>query len=285
LRPGSWGPTSFMGWDPIREVYAVYMENCGHQRCPVGKRLIGRSESPDLIHWSPPDTVLVPDWIDGPGVEPYALHPCVYEDMYVGLVWIHTLAKEDHYPQLVFSRDGSRFDRRYREPCMQRGELPAFDGNSVLPLKPIVHGDRIFIYYLGSNYRTPAQFDALGPEKAETAIGLAVLPRDGFACLRNDGPQRGDAVTRSLQFSGRRLHVNCELTGASPGEVKVELMEPNYFPIDGFSIDAADPITATGLDQVVTWKGNADIGSLAGSPIKLRFSVANAKLFSFWFAD
>jgi hypothetical protein len=51
-RPGNWGPTSFMGWDPVRKVYAVYMENCGHQFCPVHKRLIGRAVSPDKIHLS-----------------------------------------------------------------------------------------------------------------------------------------------------------------------------------------------------------------------------------------
>ena len=45
-RIGRWGPTIFMGWDPIRKVYAVHMENCLHRRRPLGKRMIGRAESP-----------------------------------------------------------------------------------------------------------------------------------------------------------------------------------------------------------------------------------------------
>ena len=38
-----------------------------------GKRLIGRAESPDLIHWTEPETVLVPDTDDFPDTEFYRL--------------------------------------------------------------------------------------------------------------------------------------------------------------------------------------------------------------------
>ena len=38
------------------------------------------------------------------------------------------------------------------EPFILKGALPAFDSNSVCPLRPIVHDDKIFIYYLGWNY-------------------------------------------------------------------------------------------------------------------------------------
>jgi hypothetical protein len=48
-RIGRWGPTSFMGWDPVRRTYAVHMENC-HKHCPLGKRLIGQAESLGMIH-------------------------------------------------------------------------------------------------------------------------------------------------------------------------------------------------------------------------------------------
>ncbi len=46
--PGRWGPTHYMGWDPIRKVYAVHIENCLHRACPLGQRIVGRVESPDL---------------------------------------------------------------------------------------------------------------------------------------------------------------------------------------------------------------------------------------------
>ena len=59
--PGRWGPTHYMGWDPIRKVYAAHIENCLHRACPTGKRIVGRAESPDFRNWSLPQNILLPD--------------------------------------------------------------------------------------------------------------------------------------------------------------------------------------------------------------------------------
>ena len=284
-RPGSWGPTSFMGWDPIRHVYVVYMENCGHQLCPENKRLIGRAESPDLIHWSEADTILVPDEIDGPRTDLYALHPFIYDEFCVGMLWVFNNATETHYPQFVFSRDGVCFDRRYRAPFITRGMSPEFDSNSLLPLKPIARGDRIYFFYLASNYRTQQQFDAVGAQAAEMSIGLATVPRDQFVSIVNTDQGAAEVVTRSLRFAGRRLIVNIKRVDRNPGALKVEILDPTYYPIAGHTIQQADGLTADGLDNVVSWQRNSDIGPLAGSLVKLRFTVSNVHLFSFRFAD
>ena len=219
-RQGTWGPTSFFGWDPIRRCYAVYMENCGHQKCPDGKRLIGRAESPDMIHWGAPDTILVPDQEDGPDVQPYALHPATYGEFYIGLLWSHNVRQQMHYPQFVFSRDGSRFDRRYRGSFIERGTGAAFDSNNLMPIRPVVRGDEIFFYYLGANYRGRERFDALGAEKAEMSIGLAVVQRDRFVCIQPTGGNAGEIVTRSMQASGKKLILNTEKAGEGHGRSK-----------------------------------------------------------------
>ena len=80
-RPNSiWGPTGMMGWDPLRQVYAAHMENCinkhavfGPHMCPPAMRLIGRAESPDLVRWSEPETILLPDKDDPPDLEFYSM--------------------------------------------------------------------------------------------------------------------------------------------------------------------------------------------------------------------
>jgi hypothetical protein len=36
---------------------------------------------------------------------------------------------------------------------------------------------------------------------------------------------------------------------------------------------------------VVAWKGGEDVSSLAGKPVKLRFRLKDADLFSFQFVD
>ena len=113
-RIGRWGPTHFMGWDPIRQVYAAHMENCLHRRCPHAKRLIGRAESPDMVHWNDPETILMPDERDPPDTEFYAMPVTVYAGLYVGLLWIFRTNDSTHHPELVFSRNGIHYIRNIR---------------------------------------------------------------------------------------------------------------------------------------------------------------------------
>jgi hypothetical protein len=105
--------------------------------------------------------------------------------------------------------------------------------------------------------------------------------------LRPRVPEYSQMVTRSFGFSGSQLHLNMESAlqqwGVGPCEVRVELLEPNHDYINGYEFDDADPITTSGLDQVVAWKGSSYLSGLAGKAIKLRFYFKNAKLYSFRF--
>ena len=312
---GRWGPTYFMGWDPIGETYAAYVENSHHMRGPMGKRIIGRAESPDAIHWSDPETVLLPDELDYPDTEFYELNVTAYEGIYVGLLWIFRTTSLTHHPELVVSRDGVHFERNYREPFIYRGGRRIdFDHDSVYASDVIVHGDKVLCYYSGTNCRSPEHMIDLGDD-ATMAIGLAVSRLDGFVSVDtgkgwiqhdatdeelrtvtgnphleqvSQGPRSfGQLVTRSFSFSGSRLHLNTTrapiAAGPGHGEVRVELLTFNHRKIEGFTFDDADPITESGLDQVVSWRGESDLSRLAGQPIKLRFYLKNSKLYSFQF--
>jgi hypothetical protein len=39
------------------------------------------------------------------------------------------------------------------------------------------------------------------------------------------------------------------------------------------------------LDRTVTWKNGADLGSLAGKAVRLRFEMKDADVFAFRFVD
>ena len=312
---GRWGPTYFMGWDPIRETYAAYVENTHHMRGPMGKRISGRAESPDAIHWSDPETVLIQDDLDYPDTEFYELNVMAYEGIYVGLLWIFRTTGLTHHPELVVSRDGVHFERNYREPFVYRGGRRVdFDHDSVYLSDAIVHGDKVLFYYAGTNCRSPEHKLELGDD-ATMAIGLATSRLDGFVSVDSgkgwvphdatdeelrettgrpylekvSQGQRsfGQLVTRSFGFTGSRLHLNVErapvAAGPGPGEVRVELLTFNHRKIEGFTFDDADPITESGIDQVVSWNGESDLSRLAGQPIKLRFYMKNAKLYAFQF--
>ena len=294
---GRWGPTNFMGWDPIREVYAAHIENCLHRRAPLGKRLIGRAESPDMVHWSEPETILIPDEQDTPDTEFYAMPTMTYEGMYVGLLWIFRTTNTTHHPEVVFSRDGIHYNRQYREPFIQRGARWEFDCTSIYARTPVVQDDRILFFYEATNWRSPETLLALG-DRATAAVGLAALPLDGFVSLDGAKGQPGnrdkarvapysEMVTRSFGFSGSRLHVNVATAlqqwGAEAPELRVEVLEPNHDTIAGYTFDDCDPVTESGQSRVVSWRGDADLGQLAGKAVKLRFYFKNCKLYSYQF--
>ena len=302
----------FHEWDPVRETYFVTMEASHHWRGPYGKRLIGKAESPDMIHWSEPEIIVVPDRDDFPDTEFYGMPVLPYEGVYVGLLWIFRTTNVTHHPEVVFSRDGFHFQRNYREPFIPRGgALGDFDSSSVYARDPVVHGDRIFTYYVGTNSRSPEMALELG-DKARTGIGLAISRLDGFVSLDSGkgwivtdvsedelqktsgervlftGPESfGQMVTRPFGFSGSRLHLNAMMApiaaGPGPGEVRVEILRPNFKKLPGFTFEDSDPMTASSLDYPASWNGSSGVSSLAGKAVKLRFYFKNSKLYSFQF--
>jgi len=300
-RIGRWGPTNFAGWDPIRQVYVAHLENCLHKRCALGKRVIGRAESPDMIRWTDPETILIPDKRDYPDTEFYAMPSLVYEGIHVGLLWNFRTTNTTILPQVVFSRDGIHYNREFREPFIRRGDPNDFDAAVVYVNAPVVYGDQIFTYYTGANWRSPQDLLDLG-DKAIGAIGLAVTPLDGFvsvdggkgsmelnsAATASASPNSfGQMTTRSFTFSGNRLYLNVECAlqqwGAGPCDMRVEVLGSDHTRVSGFELDDADPITDTGVSRVVSWRDNPDLHTFEGKPIRLRLYFKNAKLYSFQF--
>jgi len=85
-------------------------------------------------------------------------------------------------------------------------------------------------------------------------------------------------TTKPLVFLGDTLVVNANAKG---GSLVVEALDAKGRVMKGFAgIDCA-PITTDSVRHVVTWKGNKDCHLLQGQPIKLRFHLKNAKLYSF----
>ena len=293
-----WGPTGMMGWDPIRGVYAAYMENCinkhaffGPHMCPPARRLIGRAESPDLVTWSEPETILIPDEKDPPDLEFYSMWATTYEDYYLGMLWNFRKTNTTILPQLVFSRDGINFDRRYREPFIQAGDEGDFDSVTVYAQQPIVHDDKIFIFYSGQNWRAASQMDVLleefGEDGPRSGIGLAVVPLDGFVSIDAGHHEYAEVTTKAFVFEGCRLQVNMRIPGQGWNtglpELKVELLAADHTPLEGHRFEDADSLTKSGFANVVSWNGESDVGNLEGRAIKLKIYFKNVKLFAFQF--
>ncbi|HUT28363.1 MAG TPA: hypothetical protein VMX13_01120 [Sedimentisphaerales bacterium] len=117
---------------------------------------------------------------------------------------------------------------------------------------------------------------------------------DGFISL-DAGDEPGIFITRPFVFDGDKLVLNVD---AKAGRVKVGIMalpgkeytgynvaltNPPKQGTRNYGITDCDAISADSVQQVVTWKGDPDVGNLAGQVVRLRFEMQNAKLYSFQF--
>ena len=103
---------------------------------------------------------------------------------------------------------------------------------------------------------------------------------DGFASLRC-GYAGGHMLTKPLVFKGRQMSLNFSTSAA--GGVKVGIEDVDGKPIPGFSIDDCQMQIGNELDRKVTWKSGTDVSALSGKPVRLRFSMKDADIFSFQF--
>ena len=53
----------------------------------------------------------------------------------------------------------------------------------------------------------------------------------------------------------------------------------------GFAADRCIPIRADGTRQMVRWQSSSDLSRLIGKPVRIRFYLVRAQLYSFWSAQ
>jgi len=271
------------------------------------RRSAGIMSSTDFIHWSPNHLVLQPDEIDDflgrqrvmkaspvlsrnrpeqHRAEFYGMALMPYGDILLGFLWVFDSSgsvtekggNQDGpvHVQLTGTRDLKRWKRLgERMPLIAPGEPGQWDCGSLYTTnKPIVVGDEIRLYYSGRNQGHGRDEDAAG------AIGLATWRLDGFVSI-NANRSTGTLTTRPLKFAGERLVINAEAAG---GEVAVEVLRPSGRAIAGFEAQNCRPMRRDSLRHQVAWKGGKSVADLAGKPVKLRFHMSSARLYSFTFA-
>jgi hypothetical protein len=110
------------------------------------------------------------------------------------------------------------------------------------------------------------------------SIGLATLRRDGFASM-DAGEKPATLTTRPIKFSGEHLFVNLD---APQGELRVEVLtleDKNYGP---FTAANCVPLRGDSTRQRVTWRGVESLARASNKNVKLRFTLTNGSLYSFW---
>lgn len=132
----------------------------------------------------------------------------------------------------------------------------------------------------------PPELSIYASERALQEKGVVLrrysLRVDGFVSLH--APLiGGELVTKPITFVGNQLLMNVSTSAA--GSVRVEVQDGNGQPLPGFSLADCYEIYGDDLERAIGWKGSPDLGSLTGKPVRLRFVIKDADVYSFVFQE
>ena len=91
----------------------------------------------------------------------------------------------------------------------------------------------------------------------------------------------GELLTKPFVFEGDRLEVN--FATFDQGTLRAELQDADGNAVPGFTLADAEPVSGDEIEQVLSWSGGWDVSALAGVPVRLRFELNDADLYSFQF--
>jgi len=275
ITAGNFDSQNLAFWDPNRREYVCYFRvfRDGH---PNGTRDIKRSTSKDFVNWTEPE------WLSYPGapreqlytnaIAPYFRAPHIY----LGFPKRYMPDRKDHGGDgvsdgvFMTSRDGITF-HRWVEAFMRPGldeenwiDRTTMASWGILETAP----GELSLYYLERNYH-PSH-----------GLSRATIRTDGFVSI-HAGAKPGTMTTKPLIFKGRELVIN--YSSSSAGGIRVELQDGSGKPIKGFSLDDCPVIYGDELERVVKWNAGSDVSNLAGKPVRLKFEVQDADLYSIRF--
>mgnify|MGYP001573178651 FL=1 len=184
--------------------------------------------------------------------------------------------------QMAVSREGVRYHRPDRRPYVRLGVEGAIDsGSNYMAVGMVRSGDELFQYYVG--YEQPHGYhDLLGTQHMNRwgAIIRTVQRVDGFVSA-DASYSGGWLLTPPITFTGKRLELNVDTSAIGSAYVAIE--EADGKPVPNFTFEDCDLINGNFPHKIVTWKGNPDVSSLAGRPIRLRVKMRSTKLYAFQF--
>jgi len=103
----------------------------------------------------------------------------------------------------------------------------------------------------------------------------------GFGSI-HAGYRGGEVVTKPLTFAGSELRIN--FATSAVGSVRVEVQDVEGRAVPGYGLDDIAEIYGDELDRPVRWTDRVGVGELAGRPVRLRFRLKDADVFSFRFS-
>lgn len=241
-------------------------EYVGITRLWDGQRIVGRTQSPDFVRWTRAVEVLRGTKTH----QTYAITVFRHAGAYLGLLMIFRTREDRVHCELTWSGDTVKWHRVCPgTPLIANSKKRGhYDWGCVYAAACPVFGDsEIRLYYGASN----------GPHTGwrDGFLALATLRPDGFAGYEQVSADAPALVTTvPLSLAGRSLRLSADVRKG--GSVAVALLDKT-----GREIARARPVKRTVTDGKVAWTNAAVLEKLKAAPVRLRFELKNATLYSF----
>jgi hypothetical protein len=272
-------------WDAVRKEYVCYFR-AGRD----GFRSVRRCTSPDFLRWGESQWLdfgtTPPEHLYTNAIRPYVRAPHLYLGFPLRFVPDRKTVGPDRRPidgvsdgVFMSSHDGLRWYRTFMEAFIRPGPDPlnwgGAHGNSCPAWGILQTSDtELSIYWSEHVGNWPVDRGSV------PRLRRGTLRLDGFASL-HAGYAGGQAVTRPLRFEGSRLVINYATSAL--GSVKVELQDAEGRPLPGFDLANAVELYGDELARTVPWKDGTDVHPLAGKPVRIRFVLKDADVYTLRF--
>ncbi|MBQ9132287.1 MAG: hypothetical protein IJX62_07445 [Clostridia bacterium] len=167
------------------------------------------------------------------------------------------------------SRDGVNFSR-FNEAFLSCG--PEEENNWV-------YGDNYFAYNMIDSGRDTYYMYCMENRRSyelDKSLYRYEIRKDGFACYMADGEEKV-LVTKPLVFDGKDLHLN--FSTSAFGYIYIDVLNEKGEKISEDSFE----IFGNTIDRKIPFADGASFEEFAGKPVRLRFRMRDAKLFSLKF--
>ena len=271
ITDGAFDSQNLAFWDPQAKLYREY-----HRTFTNRIRAIMTATSKDFINWTEPQLLEYPDTppqhLYTNAVAPYQRAP----HLLIGFPTRYLPAEGQRVePTFMASRDGVTF-RRWLDPVIPESAPKDRGGNRSnymawgvveLPERP----KHLSVYATEAYYTGP-----------DSRLRRFEYRKDGFVSVHGS-EAGGELVTKPVLLGklAERLVLNYKVNDEE-GSVRVGLETTDGKPIKNYSLKDCAPLTEDSINQTVNWN-DADISTLKGKTVRLRFHVKNADLYSLQF--
>jgi hypothetical protein len=274
-------------WSEMEGCYLCYFRTWRNNT-----RWISRTASKDFLHWTNPIDMTFgdtpPEHLYTNQTHPYFRAPHIYiataarfmpgkrvvtdAQLRAAGIDLKSWLKDDcSEVVLLTSRGGSRYDRTFMEAFLRPGPDPRnwVSRTNYPALNVVQTGPTEMSLYVQKDNG-----------QATHHLQRYTLRLDGFASV-NAPYGGGEMLTKPFTFTGKQLLLNCATSAA--GGVRVEIQDESGKPMAGRTLADCPEIAGDEIERVISWQGGSDVSALAGKPVRLRFVMKDADLYSIRF--